>query len=171
MKEIFKDIKGYEGLYQVSNLGRVRSLNYKHTGKTSILRVWKTKCGYMMVCLCKERKKYFSVHRLVAEAFIPNPLNLPQINHKSEDKTDNRVENLEWMTAKDNINHGTHNKKSAMNRSKKVLQFSKYGEFIKEWSSASEAERQLGFHQGGISMCCRGKCKTAYGYIWKFLEL
>ena len=177
--EIWKDIKDYEGLYQVSNWGRVKNLKTKR-----IMRGWKTKSGYRMICLCKEkRKEYFYIHRLVGESFLPNLDNKPQINHKiegdigktinmvifNEDGTVNKEKTtIEWVTAKENCNYGTHNEKSAMGRSKKVFQFSLDGTFIKEWSSASEIERKLGFYQGGISMCCLGKCKSAYGFLWKY---
>lgn len=167
--EIWKDIKGYEGLYQVSNQGRVRSL-YKG------VRILKTRNnkGYLRVALYKENKyKHISIHRLVAEAFLPNPKNLPQVNHKSEIKTDNRVENLEWCDSKYNDNYGNRNNKlSRKNRnnkfSLKVLQISKEGVFIKEWPSLHEIERTLGFLRANISMCCKNKRKISYGYIWKF---
>lgn len=176
--EIWKDIDGYEGLYQVSNLGRVKSLNYKRTGKEKILKAGKNSDGYLQVGLHKqgEEKKYL-VHRLVAQAFIPNPNNLPQVNHINEDKTDNRVEeqytNLEWINNFDNCNHGTRNvriSKANINGkiSKKVKQYSLEGEFIKEFQSTMEVERQLGFSNGNISSCCSGRYKQAYGFIWKY---
>ena len=109
MKEIFKDIEEYEGLYQISNLGRVKSLKY---GKERILKPAKDKKGYLYVCLYKQGKmKIYRVHRLVAQAFIPNPNNLPQVNHKDEDKTNNASSNLEFCDAKYNNNYGNHNKK------------------------------------------------------------
>lgn len=114
IKEIFKDIEGYENLYQVSNLGNVKSLNYKHTGKEKILTPDKDRYGYFKVVLHKQgkRKKFF-VHRLVAQAFLPNSQNLEQVNHKNEIKTDNRVQNLEFCTPKYNANYGTRNKRVA----------------------------------------------------------
>lgn len=106
MKEIWKDIKGWKGLYQVSNLGNIRTLHYK---KPYLRKLSKSKKGYLRVNLSKDKKyKYYSVHRLVAEAFIPNPDNLPQINHKDEIRTNNRVDNLEWCTSKYNCNYGHH---------------------------------------------------------------
>ena len=111
MEEIFKDIKGYEGLYQVSNKGRVRILNYRKTG---VCRIKKTyfKNGYERLSLCKNGKyKNYFVHRLVANTFLQNPYDLSQVNHKDEDKTNNCVSNLEWCTAKDNINYGTRNER------------------------------------------------------------
>ena len=166
----WRDIKDYEGLYQVSGTGEVRSLI-----SNRIL----VKCNtgkYLQVTLCKDGKqKNFLVHRLVAEAFIPNPNNKPEVNHKSEVKTDNRVENLEWIWHKDNINHGTRTKRASETRkkgekSKTVLQFSLDGTLIREWSSASEVQRQLNFHETNIASCCIGKRKSAHGFIWKYKE-
>lgn len=107
MEEIWKDIKGYEGKYQVSNYGSVKTLNYRRTG-TARLLIPKNDKGYLAVGLYKNgKRKMFLIHRLVAEAFIPNPENLPQVNHIDEDKTNNYVENLEWCTQSYNNNYGT----------------------------------------------------------------
>ena len=181
MREIWKDIKDYEGLYQVSNWGRVKSLCF---GKEKMLQPVKHKNGYLYVSL--GRKKIISIHRLVAEAFIPNPNNLPQVNHKDEDKTNNFVGtpendykdgNLEWCDCKYNINYGTHNKRVSdtqindQNKSKKVIQFTLDGEFVREWPSVNECRRN-GFNQGHVAACCRGntKLKTYKGYKWKYKE-
>ncbi len=176
-KEIWKDIVydgvTYEG-YQVSNLGRVKSLNYNHTGKSRVLKCVPSTNGYLVVCLHNNMKtKNYKIHRLVAEAFLPNPDNKPEINHKSEDKLDNRVENLEWVWHKDNCNHGTRNKRIGEKNkngkcSKKVIQYSLDGEFIKEWVSVREIQRQLGYSNGNISDCCRGIKKSAYGFKWEY---
>lgn len=130
--------------------------------------------GYFRVGLYRnDEYKHFFVHRLVAEAFIPNPLNLPQVNHKNENKQDNRVENIEWISAIGNSNHGTRNSRISKNNtngklSKPVLQYSLDGKFIKEWSSVCEVQRQLGFHQSNISACCNGKRRYAHSFIWKY---
>lgn len=192
--EEWRDIKGYEKFYQVSNLGRVRSLDrvvvkirYKKQLPSSlkgyILKPNKDKDGYLYVVLVKDKqRKTLKIHRLVAQAFIPNSDNLPQVNHKNEDKTDNFVyvdldgtintekSNLEWCDNQYNCNYGTHNQRSAEKRSKPVLQYSLEGEFVKEWVSASEVQRQTGFDRRNVSSCCRGKQKSSKGYIWKYKE-
>jgi len=169
MEEYWKPVEGYEGLYEVSNEGRVRSLNYNKTGETKILRPLMIGGGYLQVQLWKDGKvKMLLVHRLVAITFIPNPDNLPQVNHKNEDKTDNRVVNLEWTTAIENSNYGTRNRRISEALSKPVLQFSKIGRFIQEWSSANEVERVLGFQHSHIAECCNEKLKSYKGYIWKY---
>ena len=163
----------YEGLYQVSNCGRLLSLNYHRSGKSKLLKPTKTKKGYLAVGLHKNgKRKMCKVHRLVAETFIPNPDNLPQINHIDENKKNNRVDNLEWCDNKYNTNYGTHNERISKTLtngklSKTVLQFSKSGEFIREWPSTMECERN-GFDHVAVGDCCRGKQKSAYGYIWRY---
>ena len=158
MKEIFKDIAEYEGLYQVSNLGNVKALNYRHTGKDKILKPKNKKDGYLEVNLCKEGKvKHHLIHRLVGQAFIENPNNLPQINHRDEDKTNNASSNLEWCDAAYNINYS---------QSKQVMCL----ETGVVYSSTMEVERQLGFAHSNISSACNGKYKQAYGYTWQYVS-
>lgn len=165
MVEVFIDIKGYEGLYQVSNYGRVRSLNYNHTGETRVLKPRKDTKGYLLVHLCKNGKqKNCKIHRLVATAFIPNPDELPCVNHIDECKTNNIVTNLEWCTVKYNTNYGT----AIERRSKRVYQYTKDGSFVRSYPSQMEAERQTGYDDGYISNCCNGKRKSAYGYRWSY---
>lgn len=186
MEELWKDIAGYEGLYQVSNQGRVRSLDryvecvdtYRHY-KGRIMKLDKRKNGYLQVNLKRQKlNKQFLIHRLVAQAFIPNPDSLPCVNHKDENKENNNVDNLEWCTEAYNNEYGEGHKKRSenaikyaiKNQSKAVLQFSLNGEYIAEYYSATEAGRKNNCRQGGISECCNGKQKTAYGYIWKYKE-
>lgn len=176
-KEIWKDIKGYEGLYQVSNLGNVKSLNYGRTCKERILIPCKKPNGYLNVelsknCICKK----FYVHRLVAKAFIENPDNLPQVNHIDENKLNNRVDNLEWCSYEYNNNYGTHNERmlktrklrNSKNAERPVLQFTKDCKFVNEYPSIREAARCTGINHSHICSCCKGLLKTAGGYIWKY---
>ena len=164
MDEIWKDIEGYEGLYQISNKGRVKSLKW---GKERILRPGIDTSGYCFIILYNDSvSKTFKLHRLVAQTFIPNLYNKSQVNHKDECKTNNTVENLEWATAKENSNYGSRNERL----SRKILQYSKSGEFVREWQSAAEVERVLGIDHGNIANCCKGKLKSAGGYIWQYKE-
>lgn len=160
--EIWKDIEGYEGLYQVSNLGRVKSLKFN---KEKIIKGSKGGGGYLQVILCKEGKiKFHKVHRLVASAFLENPDNLPEINHIDEDKTNNITTNLEWCDCKYNINYGSRTEKTQ----KPILQFTKNGEFVRRWESGTQVQRELGFDSGNICSCCKEKLKLAYGYKWGY---
>ena len=172
MEEIWKDIKGYEGKYQVSNFGNVKSLNYNHTGKEQLLKPVQYNNGYLCINLYKPLKR-FLIHRLVANAFIPNPDNLPCVNHKDENKHNNHVYNLEWCTNKYNINYGTcierirETQLNDPNKSKKVYQYTLDGKFVREWKSTQECGRN-GFNQGAVSSCCRGEIKTYKGFKWSF---
>lgn len=171
-KEIWKPILNYEGLYEVSNWGRIKSFKF---GKERILKPGTNKYGYLIVILCKNGKvKHFYVHRLVAEAFIPNPHNYPCMNHKDECKTNNNVNNLEWCTYTYNNNYGTKIERISKNRDtskyfKPILQYTLDGVFVREWKSIAEAGRN-GFNQGHITDCCRGVRKTHKGFIFKYKE-
>ena len=178
------DGEPYEG-YKVSNLGKILSLNYNRTGKSELMNPFETTNGYLQVGLRKNGETNLClVHRLVAETFLPNPENLPEVNHKDEDKTNNFVflnedgsvdkekSNLEWKNHRDNCNHGTRNErigKTSTNgkQSKKVLQLSLSGELIREWPSIHECGRN-GFDFRNVSACCRGERKTAYGFRWMY---
>lgn len=179
MKEIFKDIEGYDGLYQVSDLGRVKSLNYNHTGKEKILNNVKNGVGYLQVSLyINGIRKIHKVHRLVCKAFLPNPDNKKEINHKNGIKTDNRLENLEWSTRSENTKHAYAElgRKNPMlgkfgsdnPSSKPVCIYSKSWEFIDEFAGAHEASRITGVDKSNIIKCCKGKYCQAGGYIWKY---
>ena len=165
--ETWKEIAGYEGLYEVSDLGRVKSLKF---GKEKILKPQKINNGYLKVNLHKDGKaKTSKVHRLVAEAFIQNPNNLETVNHKDEVKKNNVASNLEWMSRADNNNYGTHNKRVSEALSKQVQMFDKStGELLATFPSTCEAERFTGIANTHISACCLGKRKSAGGYIWKY---
>lgn len=182
MTEIWKDITGYEGLYQVSNLGRVRSLDryvthsrgvVKYIRKGCVLKQNTDKGGYKYVGLYKDGKvKYIKVHRLVAQVFLHNPDNLPEVNHIDENKSNNRVDNIEWCSHKQNCNHGTRNERMSKNKlnyqsySKPVLQYTKDGQFVAEYPSIAEAERNIKLTN--IQSVLNGNRKTAGGYIWKY---
>lgn len=175
-------VPGYNGLYMVSNRGRVKSLDryVKHSSgewqlkRGRILKPAKDRNGYLKVQLSKDGKgKLFFVHRLVAMAFIPNPNNLPMINHKDENPSNNCVDNLEWCTQKYNVNYGTAiermRKKNINNEktSKPVLQYTTDGKFVREWPSMKECGRN-GYNIGDVCLCCRGKLNKHKGYIWKY---
>ena len=165
MKEIWKDIKDYEGHYQVSNLSRVKSIKF---GKERILKPVTDRHGYLIVGLWKNNKqKTYKVHRLVAEAFLPNPYNLPQVNHKDENPFNNNVNNLEWCNSKYNCNFGTRIERISKRRSKTVLQYDLEGNFIREWKSTAECGRN-GFNQGHVAACCQGKLKKHKDSIWRY---
>lgn len=174
MIEIWKEIEGYEGLYEVSNLGRVKSLGNNKSRKEKVLKPGNNGRGYIQVYLHKNgQKEKLFVHRLVAQAFIPNTQNLPEVNHKDEDKTNNCVDNLEWVSSRENTNYGTRNLRVAEKLtngicSKPVLQFALDGTFVCEWPSLSEIWRQLKFNLGNICQCCLGNRKSAHGFIWKY---
>ena len=167
--ERWKPVVGYEGLYEVSNFGRVRSLNYHRSGKQKILKPLVQTKGYLGFTLYKNGcRKQHKLHRIVAEAFIPNTDNLPQINHKDEDKTNNRVDNLEWCDNKYNCNYGNRTERSAVSHCRKINQYKLNGQYIKTWSSMKDIQLELGFYNSRISECCHNKCKSAYGFIWRY---
>lgn len=172
MEEIWKDIKGYEGKYQVSNLGRVRSLNYHRSGKPGVLTLHDNKNGYLYVNL---NHKSCRVHRLVADTFIENPNKLTDVNHIDENKYNNCASNLEWMSHKDNVNYGNcinkRRKVMADKKGIKIYQYTKDCEFIKEYCSIREAARQTGITYDCIRQTAdkygkRGNLLTAGGFIW-----
>ena len=175
MEEIWKDIVGYENLYQVSNFGRVRSLNrtvWNHNGyapKKGVVLVSRANAtGHHTVNLSKNCKsKMFFVHRLVAFAFIPNPDNLPIINHKDENPSNNSVENLEWCTHKYNMNYGN---RPFIGRAKCIKQVDENGNIVGRFRSVSEASRTTGISRGNISSVLNGgKYRhNAGNYKWVF---
>lgn len=184
-----RNIKGYEGLYQISRNGVIRSLDKylpmpnggEKLVKEKILKPYKNREGYLRVALSKNGKvKHYLIHRLVAEAFIDNPNNLPHIDHINTDRTDNRVENLRWCTHKENMNNSITKtkisnfmigKKGIKHPSSKiVLQLSKDGELIKKWDCIRDVYRHLNISVGHIAEVCRGKRKTAGGYIWRYVD-
>jgi 16S rRNA A1518/A1519 N6-dimethyltransferase RsmA/KsgA/DIM1 with predicted DNA glycosylase/AP lyase activity len=163
-----KDIKGFEGLYSVTSCGKV----YSHISERFLIPQ-KKKSGYFVVNLCRDGKIYqISLHRIVAEAYIPNPNNYEQVNHINEIKSDNYIRNLEWCDAKYNANFGTRNKRISEKQtnntkmSRKVLCV----ETGETFPSTHEVERKLGIYHSEISKCCNGKRKTAGGYTFEYVE-
>lgn len=167
MNEIYKDIPGYEGLYQISNLGNVKSVK-----KNKLLAKNNNGTGYLYARLSKNSQvKNHYIHRLVAIAFLDNPDNLPQVNHIDEDKTNNRVDNLEWVTAKENSNHGTRTARAARGCQKPINQYDLQGNLIKSWDSGTEIAKAFGLSSStDITRCCKNIYKTAYGYQWRYAE-
>ena len=170
--EVWKDIPNYEGLYQVSNIGRVKSLT-----TNSIMSQYNNK-GYLSISLRRKgNKKGFLVHRLVAECFVAKLPNKRFINHKNEDKHDNRSINLEWCTVYENNNYGLRNQKISKTQTNRsdcsvgILQYSLDGELINEWPSLCELERN-GFNRVAISRVCRGikHYISSGGYTWKYKD-
>ena len=175
----------YEGLYKVSNLGRILSLNYRNTGKPDLMNPGEDKDGYFQVCLSKNKEtKTCKVHRLVAQTFLPNPENKPCINHKIEGEKGKKINmvifnedgsvdeertTIEWVTYEENNNYATRNERVAKAQSKRVIQLSLSGDFIKEWPSTQECGRN-GFNQGNVAACCRGEISQYKGFRWMYAE-
>lgn len=162
-KEEWKDIKGYEGLYKISNCGRVYSLR-----QNKLLTLHRSQSDYVYIGLHKECKvRNFRVHRLVAEHFIPNLNNLTEVNHIDEDKDNNCVTNLEWVSHKDNCNHGTRNRRCAEGSSRPVVCV----ETGLIYPSGKFADMMFGYKQGRIASCLspKSRAKTAYGFHWEYV--
>lgn len=185
MEEIWKDIDGYEGIYKISNYGRILSLNYgakNHalSGKQRYLKTPRSSSGYHHVQLYKDGKSStLLVHILVASAFVPNPANKAEVNHIDGNKANNKANNLEWVTRKENLEHAYANGLKRRNPrlgyvgrlnplSKPVYQLDKNGILIKKWDSSYDAAHEGGFNQNSIRSCAVGNNKTYKGFIWTY---
>lgn len=178
--EIWKDVKGFEGEYEISNLGKIRSKDRivhiighvlkdrSQFRKGRMLKKRIHRFGYECIVL---KKKQYYIHRLVAIAFITNPKKLPQVDHIDGNRSNSYASNLRWCTSKENCNYQIsriRRRRRADKDSIPVIQYSMDGEFIKEWKSISFAEHSLGLTKGNVCKCCKGKVKQAYGFIWKY---
>lgn len=178
-EERWMPIPGYEGLYEISTHGNVKMLGRRkrlwHGAYTDVSPKIVSQHlvrGYKKVKLrnCDGKTTMVSVHRLVATAFLPNPNNYPQVNHKDEVKTNNYVDNLEWCTAKYNSNYGTGIERCSASRYKAVMRVSPDGFEFSAWISMKHASEDTGIHYATISQCCHGKQKTGHGYFWSFIK-
>lgn len=180
MKEAFeewRDVAGYEGYYQVSNKGNVRSVDREiecnggiRLQKGKQLKPFVNKQGYRQVILNKKGMKLFRINRLVAQAFVPNPEGLPIVNHKDEDKGNDNAENLEWCTYLYNLTYNElHHRRNNKNRSNSIAVVKiKDGLVIDTYPSTREAARSVNGNSGNISQCCRGLKNSAYGFQWEY---
>lgn len=175
--EIWKDIPGYEGYYQASTLGRIRSLDrtiIDATGnqrryKGNVLRLSDAGKGYLNVMLSKNGKRATPrVNRVIAMTFLDNPNGYTQVNHKDENKANNRADNLEWCTPQYNTNYGTGIHRRTQHIKRPVLQFDLKGNLVKGWASISEASGETGIDNSHITRCCKGKLKKTGGFVWKY---
>lgn len=174
MTEIWKDIEGFEGRYQISNLGNVKSLRYGGRGEPKNLVPKVNNKGYEWVELFANGKKsYRQIHRLVAAAFIPNPNNEPVINHKDENIRNNCVDNLEWCDQGYNTRYSLnlhHRERSIRKHKRPIAQIDKNGNTVKIWDYSRQVEKEGNMSQWSILQCCAGKRKTAYGYTWHYVD-
>lgn len=173
MKEVWKDIEGYEGLYQVSNMGNVR-------GKNGVLKPHNSK-GYLQIILSLNGEiSHYYIHKIVAKAFLPNPDNKQEVDHIDTNTLNNVVSNLKWVTRKENMNNPLTRKKQSTRlkgkighntpASKIIAQLDKNGKLLKVWLCAMDAVRQEGYTQEHISSCCKGTLKTHKGYKWQYID-
>ena len=168
MKEVWKDIPEFNGQYQASNLGNVKSMHYRKTNTERLLSPFTTCHGYKHVRMSgASGSKLYAVHRLIAKTFLPNPENKREVNHINGIKTDNRVENLEWCSSSANKIHAY---KIGLKRTVAVLQFDLQGKFIREWNSLIEVQNVLDVQCANIRKCCRNERHQAGGYIWKYKD-
>ena len=177
--ELWKDIEGYEGLYQVSNTGKVRSLRYRNRDEIKELSLKPHSRGYLQIELHKDgMRKTFTVHRLVAKAFVEGYQEGKEVNHIDENKRNNTVDNLEWVSPSQNVLHSISHREVVKTRNypkfhartdkQEVFQITLDGKIVKRWKSSVEVKEKLGYSDWSIKQCCRHKRKTAYGYKWQY---
>ena len=177
--EVWRPVRDFEGLYEVSNLARVRSLDIKtyqrfpsgvfsYVTRKGVMKKQYINRGYLSVRLNKDGVGFTKfVHRLVAEAFVPNPDNLPEVNHKDEDRTNNLPRNLEWCTNLYNVNYGTGKYRKTENYRKQIEQLTLDGQHVAYFESARQCARVTTYKQAALWQALNGKTKTAYGYQWR----
>lgn len=169
-REEFILLPGFEDKVKISNLGYAVNLNYNHTGKERRFKLSKATGGYLAFGFGYKGKKHsFRIHKVVAELFIPNPDNLPEVNHKDENKENNRVDNLEWCTAEYNCNYGTRTKRIAEKKKRKIGCYDLNGKLVKVYDGGVDAEKD-GFIRSVISRCCNGKLYKHHDHMFKFLD-
>ena len=189
-EEIWKAVPGYEGLYEISSLGRIRSVSHPRSGKKwshrkegrVLLPSYNKANGYLSVCLCKDGEHHHAyLHRLVAAAFLPNPSNLPFVNHKDENKRNNDAGNLEWCSHLYNIRYGTGMQRRLQSIAeskrgrcypKRIAQYTRDGQLVATYSSSEEAARALGCNGSNIRTCARQErgVKQSNGYVWRYVD-
>lgn len=179
MEETWKPIPEFELLYEASSEGRIRSVSKvikmynggEWTRRGTVLRPHLNRSGYLQLHLCKNGKTCpFTVHRLVATTWLENPEGLPEVNHKNEIKTDNRVVNLEWCSRGYNITYGTARERTGRANGRPVVRFTLGGKKMDEFYSGYEAQRQLGILEQSINLCCLGRHQQAGGFRWKYKD-
>ena len=170
--EIWKPVVGFEGRYEVSNLGNIRSLNYhRKKGLTKILSQFPDKGGYMRVRFCEHGRMFTAkVHRVVAESFLPNPEGKREVNHIDGNTKNNALSNLEWVTPSENMRHAYQRGAVKLPRVFPVEQIDLAGNVVREWSSARQAGLELGFDPSVITKCCKGKLNKTHGFMWRYAE-
>lgn len=176
--EEWKDIAGYDGLYQVSSFGNVKSLNWRGTKTEKVMVPKHHNRGYLQIELAKDGKcKTFLIHRLVAQAFIDNPSNFPEVNHKDENKANNNLSNLEWCGRTENVHYSRDLHKDdattkirrlsvPVKNTRRILQMNRDGSSVKLWDNLVSIKHSHKWVESSIKECCEGKRKSAYGYIW-----
>jgi hypothetical protein len=180
MQEIFKDIPWFNLNYQASNLGKIKVINFRNRWKDIIMFEDKSRIYPRVWLTINWKRKWYLVHRLIAQTFIPNPENKPEVNHKNWIKSDNRLENLEWVTISENVKHSYKilwqkptkywlwKSWKENPKSKQINQYTKFWDLVSQYFGISEASRISKIDRQNISACCLWKLKSAWWYLWKY---